>query len=141
MSNMQTLHTKLGIQAGADELRTQRLRWYGHVASASSCTNSITSITSPGGGRPRKSWSKCVKADVDIFNLESIHPESRVLVRDEQANCSLPQELGNYLQSKYQTRIKTVTKLTNVSISNSIFTPYSKTCVKRPLQKIPQIGL
>ena len=28
------------------------------------------------------------------------------LVWEGQANCSLPQELGIYLQSKYQTRIK-----------------------------------
>ena len=28
------------------------------------------------------------------------------MVWEEQANCSLAQELGNYLQYKYQTRIK-----------------------------------
>ena len=61
-------------------LRTKRLRWYGHVARASSWTNSITSITIPGPrgrGRPRKSWSECVKADVNVCNLEGIDPQNR----------------------------------------------------------------
>ena len=57
---METLYTKLGIREEAVALRTKRLRWYGHVARASSWTNSITSIaiSGPRGcGRPRKSWS------------------------------------------------------------------------------------
>ena len=72
---METLYTKLGIQEVAVALRTKRLRWYGHFAHASSWTNSITRIAIPGPkgrGRPRKSWRECVKADVDVCNLESI---------------------------------------------------------------------
>ena len=48
-------------------------------------------------------WSECVKADVDVCNLEGIVPRTEKpgdLVWEEQANCSIPQELGNYLQSK-----------------------------------------
>ena len=70
---METLYTKLGIQEVVVALRTKHLRWYGHVARASSWTNSITSIAIPGPrghGRPRKSWSECVKVDVDVCNLE-----------------------------------------------------------------------
>ena len=77
---MKTLYTKLGIQEVAVELRTKRLRWYGHVERASSRTNSITSIAIPdprGRGRPRKSWSECVKADVDVCNIEGIDPQNR----------------------------------------------------------------
>ena len=77
---MEALYTKLGIQEVAVALRTKRLRWYGHVAHASSWTNSITSIAIPGPrgrGRPRKSWSECVKADVDVCNLEGINPQNR----------------------------------------------------------------
>ena len=51
-----------------------------HVAHASSWTNSITGIAIPGTGgrgRPRKSWSECVKADVDVCNLEGIDPQNR----------------------------------------------------------------
>ena len=77
---METLYTKLGIQKVAVALRTKRLRWYGHVARASSWTNSITSIAIPGPrgcGRPRKTWSDCVKKDVDVCNLEGIDPQNR----------------------------------------------------------------
>ena len=76
---METLYTKLGIQEVAVALRTKRLRWYGHVARASSWTNSITSIAIPGPrghGRPRKSWSECVKTDVEVCNLEGINPQN-----------------------------------------------------------------
>ena len=72
---METLYTKLEIQEVAVALRTKHLRWYGHVARASSWTNSITRIAIPGPrgrGRPRKSWSECVKADVDVCNLKGI---------------------------------------------------------------------
>ena len=75
---METLYTKLGIQEVA--LRTKQLSWYGYVARASSWTNSITSIATPGPrehGGPRKSWSECVKADVDVCNLEGIDPQNR----------------------------------------------------------------
>ena len=77
---METLYTKLGIQEVAVVLRPKCLRWYGHVVLASSWTNSITSIaiSGPRGrGRPRKSWSECVKADVDVCNLEGIDPQNR----------------------------------------------------------------
>ena len=45
---METLYTKLAIQEVNVALRTKRLRWYAHVARASSWTNSITSIAIPG---------------------------------------------------------------------------------------------
>ena len=79
---METLYTKLGIQEVAIALRTKRLRWNGHVASASSWTNSITSIAIPGPrgrGRPRKSWSECVKADVYVQPRRHRSPEQRSL--------------------------------------------------------------
>ena len=72
----ETLFTKLGIQEVAVVLRTKCLRWYGHVALASSWTNSITSIAIPGPrgrGRPGKSWSE----GVDGRNLEGIDPQNR----------------------------------------------------------------
>ena len=77
---METLYTKLGIQEVAVALRTKRLRWYGHVARASSWTKSITSIAirgPRGPGRPRKSWSECVKVEVNVCNLEGIDPQNR----------------------------------------------------------------
>ena len=77
---IETLYTRLGIQEVAVALRTKLLRWYGHAARASSWTNSITSIAIPGPrgrGRPRKSWSECVKEDVDVSSLEGIDSQNR----------------------------------------------------------------
>ena len=77
---METMYTKLGIPEVAVALRTKHLRWYGHVVCASSWTNSITSNAIPGprgSGRPRRSWSECVKADVDAGKLEGIDPQNR----------------------------------------------------------------
>ena len=77
---IETLYTKLGIQEVAVALRTKRLRWYGQFARASSWTNLIISIAIPGPrgrGRPRKSWSECVKANVNVCNLEGINPHNR----------------------------------------------------------------
>ena len=77
---METLYTKLGIQEVAVALRAKGLRWYGHVAHASSWTNSITSIGIPGPRgrvRPRKSWSECAKVYVYVCNLEGIDIQNR----------------------------------------------------------------
>ena len=57
-----------------------RLRWFGHVALSSSCINSITSMTIPSArrrGRPKKTWSECVKADMKMCSLGSINPLNR----------------------------------------------------------------
>ena len=51
-------------------LRTRRLRWYGHVQRATSCINSITRLGVPGTrnrGRPRKTWSACVRNDMTMY--------------------------------------------------------------------------
>ena len=70
-----TLCAMLGVQEVTAALRTRRLRWYGHVARSSSCINSITSMTIPSArrrGRPKKTWSECVKADMKMCILGSI---------------------------------------------------------------------
>ena len=70
-----TLCAMLGVQEVTAALRTRRLRWYGHVARSSSCINSITSMTIPSvrrRGRPKKTWSECVKADMKMCILGSI---------------------------------------------------------------------
>ena len=109
---METLNTKLGIQEVAVALRTKSLRWYGYVVRASFWTNLITAIAIPGPrgrGRPSKSWSECVKADVDVCSLAGIDPQNREAWRSGVRRTSQLQLIpgtGNYLQSKYQTRIK-----------------------------------
>ena len=70
----------LGVQEVTAALRTRRLRCYGHVAGSSSCINSITSMTIPSArrrGRPKKTWSECVKTDMKMCSLGSIDPLNR----------------------------------------------------------------
>ena len=69
-----------GVQEVTAALRTRRLRWYGHVAHSTSCINSITSMTIPSArrrGRPKKTWSECVRADMKMCSLGSIDPLNR----------------------------------------------------------------
>ena len=75
-----SLCAMLGVQEVTAALRTRRLRWYGHVARSSSCINSITSMTIPSArrrGRPKKTWSECVKTDMKMCSLGSIDPLNR----------------------------------------------------------------
>ena len=70
----------LGVQEVSAALCTRRLRWFGHVACSSPCINSITSMTTPSTrrrGRPKKTWSECVKTDMKICSLGSIDPLNR----------------------------------------------------------------
>jgi len=71
------LHQKLDLDEITAVLRTRRLRWYGHVQCATSCINSITRLGFPGTrdrGRPRKTWSACVRNDMTICNLDGVNP-------------------------------------------------------------------
>ena len=78
--SVDTLCAMLGVQEVTAALGTGRLRWYGHVARSSSCINSITSMTIPSArrrGRPKKTWSECVRADMKMCGLGSIDPLNR----------------------------------------------------------------
>ena len=75
-----TLCAMLGVQEVTAALRTRRLRWFGHVARSSSSINSITSMMIPSArrrGRPKKTWSECVKADMKMCSLGSVDPLNR----------------------------------------------------------------
>ena len=75
-----SLCAMLGVQEVTAALRTRRLRWYGHVARSSPCINSITSMTITSArrrGRPKKTWSECVKTDMKMCSLGSINPLNR----------------------------------------------------------------
>ena len=70
----------LGVQGVMAALHARRLRWFGHVARSSSCINSITRMKIPSArrrGRPKKTWSECVKADMKMCNLGSIDSPNR----------------------------------------------------------------
>ena len=74
------LHQRLHIEEITVALRTRRLRWFGHVQRASSCINSVSNLTVPGSrrrGRPRKTWSECVKKDIVDCNLSGFNPLDR----------------------------------------------------------------
>ena len=54
--------------------------WYGHVQRATSYIKSVTDLAIPGArgrGRPRNTWSECVKNDVRECGLSGIGPQSR----------------------------------------------------------------
>ena len=78
--SLDTLCAMLGVQEVTAAPCTRRLRWFGHVARSSSCINSITSMTIPSAkriGRPKKTWSDCVKADMKMCSLGSTNPPNR----------------------------------------------------------------
>ena len=69
----------LGVQEVNAVLRTRRLRWFGHIARSSSCTNSITRMAIPSArrnGRPKQTWSECVKADIKMCSLDPLNREA-----------------------------------------------------------------
>ena len=75
-----SLLLKLGIEDITSVLYCQWLRWYGHVQWATSCIKHITNFQLPGTrkkGRPRKTWSECVKTDIGKCALASISPLNR----------------------------------------------------------------
>ena len=88
----EVLHRKLGIDEITSVLRTRRLRWYGHVQRATSCINSISQMTVPGSrvrGRPRKTWTECVKKDIKACNLTKYDPLDRDAWRKAIRHCQV----------------------------------------------------
>ena len=80
------LHQKLDLDEITAVLRTRPLRWYGHVQRATSCINSITRLELPGTrdrGRPRKTWSACVRNDMTICNLGWCQPVRQEFMENE----------------------------------------------------------
>ena len=96
---------KLDLDEITAVLCTRRLRWYGHVQRATSCINSITWLGLPGTrdhGRPRKTWSACVRN-----NLDGVNPLDRNSWRTSVRHCQvLPtRSPGQPQHCKYQNRI------------------------------------
>ncbi|RUS78708.1 hypothetical protein EGW08_013529 [Elysia chlorotica] len=77
---IESLLDRLGIQEVTEAVRTRRLRWFGHVTRATSCINDTLSLSVPcvrGRGRPRKTWSECVRSDRRSWNLDRTDPHNR----------------------------------------------------------------
>ena len=63
-------HGGQGTQEVTAALGSKRLKWYGYVFRPSNCIKSITNTEVPcsrARGRPRKTWSDCVKADITAW--------------------------------------------------------------------------
>ena len=74
-----SLLQKLGINA---VFHNGQLSWYGHVQHATSWLKSVTHLTLRGlwgKGRPRKTWSECVKTDISDCGQAGIDPQDRCL--------------------------------------------------------------
>ena len=65
-------------------LCTTHLRWYGHVSLATSCVN----VPSLRKGRPTKTWSECVMADMRACSLGGIDLQNREAWRFGAGNSS-----------------------------------------------------
>ena len=77
-----------------------KLKWYIillpyvllYVQRATSCINSITRLGLPGTrncGRPRKTWSACVRNDMTICNLDGVNPLDRNSWRMSVRRCQV----------------------------------------------------
>ena len=75
-----SLLQKLGTEDITSVLRCRRFRCYGQVQRATSCIKSITKLPLPSTrkkGRPQKTWSECVKTDVNMYGLAGVDPLDR----------------------------------------------------------------
>ena len=73
-----SLLQKLGIKDITSVLHSGWLRWYGHVQRAASCAVTDLLLLVPRGkGRPRKTWSECVKTNISDCGLAGVDPQDR----------------------------------------------------------------
>jgi len=75
---------KLRIPEITEELRSHRLRWYGHVQCVTTQINLVTHSVIPGlrgRGRPRKTWSESIKKDFVTCGLVNVSPLDRTACR------------------------------------------------------------
>jgi len=72
------MYSRLNLQPLESRLRSNRLRWYGHVQRSDGWIKRCTEIVvdgSQGKGRPRKSWKEAVNDDLHLWkvNPELVH--------------------------------------------------------------------
>ena len=90
--NMEELHKKLGLEDLTILIRRRRLRWFGHVERSSGEISRVRSMQidgKRGHGRPRKTWSECVREDLDAFKLKPSDAQDRVGWRSSVKNSRL----------------------------------------------------
>ena len=90
--DMEELHKKLGLEDLAILIRKRRLRWFGHVERSSAEISKVRSMPIAGKrdrGRPYKTWSECVRKDLDAFKLKRSDAQDRVGWRSSVNNSRL----------------------------------------------------
>ena len=90
--DMEELHKKLGLEDLATLIKRRRLRWFGHVERSSGEISRVRSMSIDGRrglGRPRKTWTECVKDDLRAFNLKPCDAQDRAGWRSSVKNSKL----------------------------------------------------
>ena len=92
-----SLLQKCGIEDITLVLRCRRLRWYGHVLQrAMSSIKSITNFPIPSTrkqGRPQKTWSECIKIDVNKCGLAGVEMHGEPVF--DRTWCCQPHRIGH----------------------------------------------
>ena len=74
-----SLLTKLGIQDLDLELRTSRMRWFGHVKRSTGWiaeVRKLNVVAQKRSGRPRKSWDEVLENDRKKLGMDSADPQN-----------------------------------------------------------------
>ena len=75
-----SLLTKLGIQDLDVVLRTNRMRWFGHVERSTGWIAEVCKlnvVAQKRSGRPRKSWDEVLENDRKKLGMDSADPQNR----------------------------------------------------------------
>ena len=70
----------LKIPSLEDLLRSNRLRWYGHVERSTGWINRCRNIkvnSRRKAGRPKKTWQETIRNDIEKWNLKDVDPSNR----------------------------------------------------------------
>ena len=76
----ETLLNLLKIPRLEDMLRSNRLRWYGHVERNTGWINRCRNIkvnSRRKAGRPKKTWQETIRNDIEKWNLKDVDPSNR----------------------------------------------------------------
>ena len=90
--NTAVLYAKLDLHDLDTVIRERRLRWFGHVVRSSGEINRVRNrvvVGKRGQGRPKKSWSECVQADLKACGLSEDTANDRLAWRSSIRKCRL----------------------------------------------------
>ena len=102
-------------------MRNMIFRFY--CVKSSSCIKSVSNMEVPcskARGRPRKTWSDCVKADMNACSLRGIDPQNRTAWRSGIRSISRLLPYPSYLDKLQQLKNKIRTKSSQVHIAFTV---------------------